>query len=93
MYPEIKKKNLVTRYSIPAWENIPNAAGQMEMTRVNRSRSGRPYIFRAVDFLTHDEIESRESDPEFKRSEELLNDEAQMSMDLDKDGPKTPAPF
>lgn len=81
-HPEIQIKYVVKRYSIPAWDYVQDANGHTKTDRVNKSKVGRPFIFKVEDFLTPSEIASREADPEIKRAEEILNESAQATLEL-----------
>ena len=92
-YPDVKEqdpahgiegyiyKQVVTRYKIPAWDNVIKENGQTEYKRVDRSRNGRPFVFKVEEFLTAKEISERELDPEFKRAEEILSHDSGTSSE------------
>ena len=75
---------------------MQDANGHTKTDRVNKSKVGRPFIFKVEDFLTPSEIASREADPEIKRAEEILNESAQATLALmpnEEDKPVKDLPF
>lgn len=55
------KKYVTVRYSYPRWEEVYRD-DKKQMVRVEKSGTGRPYVFLRSDFLTDDEIRMNEVD-------------------------------
>lgn len=81
--------NLVIRYKLPTWDYIPGEGGKQDFARVDKARHGRPYVFRAKDFLSEKELEQIDYDAEIKHTNGILNDDTQTSLPL----PDTKLPF
>lgn len=64
--PDLLKPVFKTkRHSWPKWEVVRDQNGQgMSRTRVYVKDNGRPYVFKAKDFLTELELQNRLTDPE-----------------------------
>lgn len=74
---ELKKKYVTKRHNYPKWDMVPvsNAPGKTEIGRVDVTVNGRPYVFNRSEFLTADEIEQLEIDPEQARANEIMSNE------------------
>ena len=57
--PEQCKKNSVKRYKYYKWEDRLGDGGRRERIRVEINGIGRPFVFKAEDFLTTGELKSR----------------------------------
>lgn len=85
----IEKKFCTCRYSYPRWERVMNLAGKQEPQQVWVKNLGRPYRFKKEDFLTPEEIRALDIDPEIKRSNEIMGDQVEMLLPVNKSEEKS----
>lgn len=63
---KMQRRNKVKRYRYPTWGRVTVDTGKSEVTRVDVSCNGRPYVFKIEDFLTEQERKDLFVDDEFR---------------------------